>query len=144
MLCSMEYCNTYWTNFREPTMPLQDIKRCEIRSKLLPFSIQSTDCQWLLEYDTKHPLSVTIACQILVVNTCPKSCKFMHHLDNSIRPVTTAFFVYRLSKQKHTVKDPFHMQVLCSRTNFRMTSEIHTQKPPSKKAFKTHLFAVHC
>ena len=103
---------------------------------LLPFCAHSTGCQCLLEYNAKYPPSVTVPCQIPVRNTCPKSCKFMHHLDNSVRPVTTALFVYPLSKQKHMVKDPFHMQALSSGTNIHMTSEVDNQKPHSKRPSK--------
>ena len=41
------------------------------------------------------------------LNTCPGSCGFIHHRDNSVRPVTTAVFVFPPSKQKPLVKDPF-------------------------------------
>ena len=52
-----------------------------------------------------------------------KVLPILNHLDNSVRPVTTAFFVYTLSKQTPLVKEPFDMQVLWSGTNFHMTSE---------------------
>ena len=111
---------------------------------LLPFCTHSTGCQCPLVYSTKYPPFVKVPHQILVLNTCPKSCKFMHHLDNSIPPVTITFFVCPLSKQKPLVKlkDPFHMQALPSGTNFHMTSEIQS-KTSFRKALKTCLFAVH-
>ena len=38
-----------------------------------------------------------------------RSCQFKHHPDNSIRPVTTALFLYPPLKQKPLVKDPFYI-----------------------------------
>ena len=78
----------------------------------LPLCTHSTSCQCLLEYNAKYPPYVTVPWEILVLNTCPKSCKFIYKLDNSVRLVTNAFFVYPLSKQKTFVKDPFHTLAL--------------------------------
>ena len=111
---------------------------------ITPILHSSAGCQCLQDYHTKYSPSITVLCQVLVLNTCPKSCKFIHHLDNSIPPVTITFFVCPLSKQKPLVKlkDPFHMQALPSGTNFHMTSEIQS-KTSFRKALKTCLFAVH-
>ena len=103
---------------------------------LLPFCTHSIGHQWQLEFSTKYPLSVTVLCQIPVLNTCPGSCRFIHHRDNSVRSVTTAFFVFPPSKQKPLVKDPFYKLVLWSGTNFSMTSGLQSQKPHSSKPSK--------
>ena len=95
--------------------------------------MSSCHCQWQLEFSTKYPPSVTVLCQIPVLNICPGSCGFIHHQDNSDRPVTTAFFMFPPSKQKFLVKGPFHMLVLWSGTNFHMTSGVHSHSSkPSK------------
>ena len=78
----------------------------------LPFCTHSIGCQWRLEFSTKYPPSVTVLCQIPVLNIRPGSCGFIHHRDNSVRPVTTAFFVFPPSNQKPLVKGLFHMLVL--------------------------------
>ena len=56
--------------------------------------------------------------------------------DNSVCPVTTAFFVFPPSKQKPLVKGPFHTVVLWSGTNFHTTTAVHSQKPHSSKPSK--------
>ena len=98
--------------------------------------MSSCHCQWQLEFSTKYPPSVTVLCQIPVLNICPGSCGFIHHQDNSICPVTTTFFVFPPSEQKLLVKGPFHMLVLWSGTNFHMTSTVHCQKPHLSKPSK--------
>lgn len=82
--------------------------------------------------------SVTFPCQILVPNTCPMPCTFIHHLDNSVRPVTTAFFVYPLSEQSPVVKelDPSHMLVLWCGTDFCTTSGPQSQNLHSSRPLK--------
>ena len=111
MLCSQEYHNCFWTDGRELiTLLLNSQFKLQSQTILLPFCTHSTGCQCLLEYDTKYPPFVTIPYQILVLSTCSKSCRFEHHQDNSVRPVTTTFLVYPLSKRKHSIKDPFHKQ----------------------------------
>ena len=104
---------------------------------LLPSCTHSIGCQCLLKYNTIYSPSVIVHCQILVQNTCPKSCKLRYHQDSSVRPVTTVFVVYPLSKQKPLVKDPFHMQAIWSGVNFHMTSEIYSQKPHSERPSKS-------
>ena len=125
MLCSQVFRNTFWTDCREFRMPLLDSQsKLQNQTILLPFCTNSTGYQCLIEYNTKYSPSVTVPCQILVLDTCPKSCKLIHNQDNSVRPVTTAFFVYSLSKQKPLVKDSFYMQALRSSTNFHMLISI--------------------
>ena len=119
-------------------MQLQD-SRSKLPNQTMilpPFCTHSIRCQWQLEFGTKYPPSVTVLCQILVLNICPGSCGFIHHRDNSVRPDTTAFFMLPPSKQKPLVKGPFHILVLSSGTNFHMTSGVHSQKPDSSKPSK--------
>ena len=71
----------------------------------------------------QYPPSVTVLCQIPVLNICPGSCGFIHHRDNSVRPVTTAFFVF-------WNKLPCDIRSSQSKTSF-------------KQALKTHLFSTH-
>ncbi len=137
MLCSLVYRNTFLIDFKESKMQLQDSQsKLPNQTILLPFCTHSIGCQSQLEFSTKYPPSVTVLCQIPVLNICPGSCGFIHHRDNSVRPVTTAFFVFPPSKQKPLVKGPFHMLVLWSGTNFHMTSGVHSQKPHSSKPSK--------
>ena len=141
MLCSQVYLNTFWTDWREFRMPLLD-SQPELPIHITPILHSSAGCQCLQDYHTKYSPSITVLCQVLVLNTCPKSWNFIHHLDNSVRPLTASIFVYILSKQKPLVKDPFLTLALSSGTHFQMTPEIHNQKPHSK-TFKSDLFAVH-
>ena len=137
MLCSLVYRNTFLIDFKESKMQLQDSQsKLPNQTILLPFCTHSIGCQSQLEFSTKYPPSVTVLCQIPVLNICPGSCGFIHHRDNSVRPATTAFFVFPPSKQKPLVKSPFHMLVLWSGTNFHMTSGVHSQKPHSSKPSK--------
>ena len=137
MLCSLVYRNTFWKDFRESKMQLQDSQsKLPNQTILLPFCPHSIGCQWQLEFSTKYLPSVTILCQIPVLSTWPGSCGFIHRWDNSVRPVTTAFFMFPPWKQKPLVKDPFHMLVLWSGTNFHMTWGLHSQKPHSSKPSK--------
>ena len=52
----------------------------------------------------KYPPSVTVLCQIPVLNICQGSCGFIHHRDNSVRPLITAFFVFTPSKKKKKLR----------------------------------------
>ena len=143
MLCSLVYRSTFWIDSKESKMQLQDLQsKLQNQTILLPFCTHSTGCQWQLEFSTKYPPSVTVLCQIPVLNTCPGSCRFIHHQDNTVRPVTTAFFVFPLFKQWPLVKDPFHMLVLWPGTNFHMTLGLHSQKPHSGKFSKPICLAV--
>ena len=137
MLCSLVYCNTFLIDFKESKMQLQDSQsKLPNQTILLPFCTRSIGCQSQLEFSTKYPPSVTVLCQIPVLNICPGSCGFIHHRNNSVRPATTAFFVFPPSEQKLLVKGPFHMLVLWSGTNFHMTSAVHCQKPHLSKPSK--------
>ena len=144
MLCSLVYQNTFWIVFKESKMQLQDSQsKLPNQTILLPFCNHSIGCQWQLEFSTKYPPSVTVLCHIQVLNTCPGSCRFTHHRDNAVRPVTTAFFVFPPSKQKPFGqrsfsyagpviwnKLPYDIRTLQSKTSFR-------------QALKTHLFSMH-
>ena len=80
MLRSQVYHNNFWTACKESRIRLlESPSRHQNQITLLSFCIHSTGCQCLLEYDTKYLPSVTVPCQILVLNTCPKSSKFMHN-----------------------------------------------------------------
>ena len=113
MLCSLVYRNTFLIDFKESQMQLQDSQsKLPNQTILLPFCTHSIGCQSQLEFSTKYPPSVRVLCQIPVLNICQGSCGFIYHRDNSVRPVTTAFFVFPPSKQKPLVKGLFHMLVL--------------------------------
>ena len=117
----LDYCNALLSGvpqylldrLQESKMQLQDSQsKLPNQTILLSFCTHSIGCQWQLEFSTKYPPSVIVFCQIPVLNICPGSRGFIHHRVNSVRPVTTTFFVFPPSKQKPLVKGPFHMLVL--------------------------------
>ena len=145
MLCSLVYRNTFWIDFKESKMQLQD-SRSKLPNQTMilpPFCTHSIRCQWQLEFGTKYPPSVTVLCQIPVLNICPRSCGFIHHRDNSVRPVTTTFFVFPPSKQKPLVRGPFHnaSPVIWNKLPYDIRSS--QSKTSFKQALKTHLFSTH-
>ena len=125
-------------DFKESKIQLQDSQsKLPNQTILLPFCTHSIGCQSQSEFSTKYPPSVTVLCQIPVLNICPGSCGFMHHRDNSFRPATTAFFVFPPSKQKPLVKDP----VFWNKFPYDIRSS--QSKTSFKQALKTHLFSTH-
>ena len=93
MFCSLVYRNTFWIDFRESKMQLQD-SQSKLRNQtiLLQFCTHSIGCQWQLEFSTKYSPCVTVPCQIPFLNTRSVSWGVIHHRDNSVRPVIIAFW----------------------------------------------------
>ena len=106
VLSRLDYCNTLLSGvpqFRESKMQLQDSQsKLPNQTILLPFCTHSIGCQSQLEFSTNYPPSVTVLCQIPVLNICPGSCEFIHHRDNSVRPATTAFFFFFFFRSTQT------------------------------------------
>ena len=103
VLSRLDYCNALLSGVSQYLLDrLQRVQNAAARltvkasksDHITPFCTHSIGCQSQLEFSTKYPPSVTVLCQIPVLNICPGSCGFIHHRDNSVRPVTTAFFVF--------------------------------------------------
>ena len=144
MLCSLVYRNAFWIDIKESKMQLQDSQsKLPNQTILLPFCTHSICCQSQLEFSTKYPPSVTVLCQIPVLNICPGSCGFIHHRDNSVRPATTAFFVFPPSKQKPFGQRSFlyAVPVIWNKLPYDIRSS--QSKTSLKQALKTHLFSTH-
>ena len=144
MLCSHVYRSTFWIDFKESKMQLKDSQpKLPNQTILLPFCTHSIGCQWQLEFSTEYPPSVTVLCQIPVLNICPGSCGFTYHRDNSVRPVTTAFFVFPPSKQKTFGQRSFSYAcpVILNKLPYDIRSS--QSKTSFEQALKTHLFSTH-
>ena len=144
MLCSLVYHNTFLIDFKESKMQLQDSQSMlPNQTILLPFCTHSISCQSQLEFSTKYSPSVTVLCQIPVLNICPGSCGFIHHQDNSVRPVTTAFFVFPPIKTKTFGQRSFSYAgpVIWNKLPYDIRSS--QSKTSFKQALKTHLFSMH-
>ena len=90
MLWSLVYRNTFLIDFKKSKMQLQDSQsKLPNQTILLPFCTHSIGCQSQLEFSTKYPPSVTVLCQIPVLNIYPGPCGFIHHRDNSVHPVSS-------------------------------------------------------
>ena len=129
VLSRLDYCNALLSGVPQYLLGrLQRVQNAAARQTelpkqtiLLPFCTHSIGCQWQLEFSTKYPSSVTVLCQIPFLNTCPGSCGFIHHRDNSVRPLTTALFVFSPSKQKLLSKILF----ICWSCNLEQSSIRH-------------------
>ena len=82
VLSRLDYCNALLSDV--PQYPLDRLQRVQNAAARLtvkafnsdhitPVCTHSIGCQWQLEFSTKYPPTVTVLCQIPVLNTCPGS-----------------------------------------------------------------------
>ena len=146
MLCYLVYRNTFWIDFKESKIQLQDWQsKLPNQTILLPFCTHSTGCQWQLEFSTKYPPSVTVPCQVPVLNICPGSCGFTpsrllrSSSDNRILCVPSV-----KTKKNNFGQRSFSYAgpVIWNKLPYEIRSS--QSKISFKQALKTHLFSKHC